>query len=174
MEIPLSLQDQGLWSKAQLKWHINCQELMAVFLTLQKFIYLLKNRTIKVRTDNIAVRQYIKKEGATGSPTLCKLTLQLLSWCSLIAEHVPGIQNSLADPLSHWMVSQRRSIWLIELLDCVFLPWLFLTRPCLYKSYLSIPPSFSPWPCCYYISWTVFWTMFLIRWLYPKCACYHW
>ena len=75
-----NLKVQGLWSKAQMKWYINCKEIMAVILTQKKFVYLLKGKTVKIRTDNIAIKQYINKEGGTGSPTLCKLALQLLTW----------------------------------------------------------------------------------------------
>ena len=70
-----NLKVQGLWTRAQAKWHINCQVMMAVILTLKKFVYLLKGKFIKIRMDNIAVKQYINKEGGTKSASLCKLAL---------------------------------------------------------------------------------------------------
>ena len=87
---------------AQAKWHINCQEMM----TLKEFVYLLKGKCINIRTDNIAVKQHINKEGGTKSISFCQLALELLSWTtqnkmSLTAEHVPGVQNTLADTLCH-------------------------------------------------------------------------
>jgi hypothetical protein len=56
-------------------------------------------------TDNTTVRQYVNKKGGTRSPTLCALTLKLYNWCiehdiSLVAQHVPGVSNVLADSLS--------------------------------------------------------------------------
>jgi hypothetical protein len=56
-------------------------------------------------TDNTSVRQYINKQGGTKSHTLCALTINLFEWCqkreiSLMAQHVPGVENVLADVLS--------------------------------------------------------------------------
>jgi hypothetical protein len=105
------LRVQGLWTTTQKNWHINSLELMAVFLTLKKFVQFLCHKKVRVKTDNIVVREYINQEGGTGSPTLCKLTLHLLSWCLhqgivLVAEYVPGVQNTMADSLSRQIVSQ--------------------------------------------------------------------
>lgn len=104
-------QVQGRWDKSQAKLHINCKELLAVHLTLKTFLHVVQNKVVKVRTDNIPVKEYINHLGGTGSHSLCALTINLLNWCHqkgihLMAEHVPGVQNVLADSLSRKMLSQ--------------------------------------------------------------------
>jgi hypothetical protein len=108
---------QGRWTKKQRALHINCQELLAVHLTLSRFRHLLRNQRVLVRTDNVAVKQYINKQGGTVSPSLCALTLKLIQWCnqqhiSLRAEHVPGVDNRLADTLSRKMLNQTE--WMLK------------------------------------------------------------
>jgi hypothetical protein len=96
---------QGKWDSVHRSLHINCLELLAVQRTLQAFQYHLRGHTVLVMTDNTSVRQYINKQGGTKSHTLCALTLKLFQWCQshdilLVAQHVPGIENTLADRLS--------------------------------------------------------------------------
>jgi hypothetical protein len=106
-----SLKVQGLWTSSQMALHINCLEMLAVLHTLRAFRQQIQGKSVLVKTDNIAVRQYINFSGGTGSAALCALSLRLLRWCmtwkiSLIAEYVPGIQNTLADTLSRRILSQ--------------------------------------------------------------------
>ena len=58
-----------------------------------------------VLTDNTTTVAYINKEGGTQSPTLCYLALDLWAWCRqhriyLVANHISGVRNVLADALS--------------------------------------------------------------------------
>ena len=62
-------------------------------------------QTVLVQTDNMTVLHYINKLGGTKSLSLCNLTIDLINWCTshkidLIAKHIPGVQNTLADMLS--------------------------------------------------------------------------
>lgn len=105
------LKVQGRWSNAQKKYHINCLEMLAVHYTLRAFSHLLLGKVVCVETDNIAVRQYLNKQGGTGSPALCALAMKLLTWCkgqriTLVAEYIAGIDNTLADTLSRKTLSQ--------------------------------------------------------------------
>ena len=121
-------QTQGKWKENQLSLHINCQEMLAVLYTLRKFVSFLKGHRVLVLTDSMAVKQYINKLGGTKSASLCALTLRLIQWCaenniSLMAQHVPGIQNTLADqlsrqfcPLIEWSLKQR-------VVDSLFVLW---------------------------------------------------
>lgn len=119
---------QGRWSPKQAKLHINCQELLAVHFTLKTFLQLVKNKVVKVRTDSISVKQYINKLGGTGSQDLCALAVSLLQWCNghgitLIAEHVPGVLNTLADSLSRNILSQTEWSLKLTVVQSLFQLW---------------------------------------------------
>ncbi|KAL0177571.1 hypothetical protein M9458_026465, partial [Cirrhinus mrigala] len=95
----------GTWTRAQAKWHINCLELKAVFLALQGFLPLIKDRHVLVRTDNTTVVSYINHQGGIRSRSLQRLAERFLLWAdrnllSVRAVHVPGSQNCGADMLS--------------------------------------------------------------------------
>ncbi len=44
----------GLWTRPRLQWHINCLELLAVWLALRRFKSLLHDKHVLVLTDNTA------------------------------------------------------------------------------------------------------------------------
>ncbi len=52
---------QGLWEGPHLMWHINCLEMLAVFLPLKHFLPDLRGRHVLVRTDNTSVISYINR-----------------------------------------------------------------------------------------------------------------
>ncbi|GAA6064854.1 uncharacterized protein LOC113526632, partial [Tachysurus ichikawai] len=95
---------QGLWSGPRLLWHINCLEMMAVFLGLKHFLPDLGDRHVLVRTDNTAVVSYINHQGGLRSRPLYKLARAVLLWSrdrlSLRAIYIPGRLNVRADALS--------------------------------------------------------------------------
>ena len=58
-----------------------------------------------ITTDNSTVVSYINKQGGTRSPTLLRLTVELLLWLEaqnikVRARHIPGCLNMIADHLS--------------------------------------------------------------------------
>ena len=85
----------GQWSLAWAKHHINWHELQAVWLTLQHFLPQVRGTAVDVLTDNSTTVAYINKEGGTQSPTLCYLQHGI----HLIATHISGVRNVLADAL---------------------------------------------------------------------------
>ena len=96
---------KGIWSQPESMLHINFLELKAVFLALQEFEPMCRDQTLLVVTNNTTVVAYINKEGGTRLGCLCALLWRLLSWCSLrqivlIARHLPGRLNVIADKLS--------------------------------------------------------------------------
>ncbi|KAI2668522.1 Transposon Tf2-11 polyprotein [Labeo rohita] len=109
----------------QLTWHINCLEMLAVFLALKHFLPDLRDRHVLVRTDNTAVVSYINHQGGLRSRPLYKLAHQILVWSqdkllSLRAVYVPGHLNLGADILSRqgprpgeWMLHPEvvKQIW---------------------------------------------------------------
>ena len=93
----------GIWSPQEAHLHIN--SLLAVFLALQSFEELISEQSIMIRSDNSTVVSYINHQEGTHSPSLCNLTSVLWDRCRergihLLASHVPGENNLLADFLS--------------------------------------------------------------------------
>ena len=77
----------------------------SIWLTLQHFLPQVRDTAVDVLMDNSTTVAYINKEGGTQSPTLCYLALDLWAWCRqhgiyLVANHISGVRNVLADVLS--------------------------------------------------------------------------
>ncbi len=95
----------GLWTGSRLQWHVNCLELLAVWLALRRFKRLLHDKHVLVHTDNTATVAYINHQGGLRSRRLSQLARHLLLWSqkhlrSLRAVHIPGELNHAADELS--------------------------------------------------------------------------
>lgn len=79
--------------------------MMAVWLALRHWESRCTNQPVLILSDNTTVVAYIQKSGGTHSPSLCMLAFRLLCWCKsrgidLVARHIPGRLNVLADSLS--------------------------------------------------------------------------
>ncbi len=66
--------------------------------------------------DSVAALSYINNRGGTSSPELTRLAKELWLWCmerniSLPAEHLPGVQNTIADEESR--VMKDRTDWML-------------------------------------------------------------
>ncbi len=70
----------GLWTGSRLQWHVNCLELLAVWLALRRFKVLLHDKHVLVRTDNTATVAYINHQGGLRSRRLSQLARHLLLW----------------------------------------------------------------------------------------------
>ncbi len=95
----------GVWTGPQLHWHINCLELLAVHLALNRLKRRLRGEHVLVRTDNTATVAYINRQGGLHSRRMSQLARHLLLWSrkhlrSLRAIHIPGLLNRTADELS--------------------------------------------------------------------------
>ena len=109
------MQVAGTWSENLQKQHINYLEMMAVFLGLKHFVKHLENKVVLVKTDNTTVMCYINKQGGTRSPSLCILTWNMFQWAIkhkivLIAQHVSGRNNCLADLLSRGVQNKEHGV----------------------------------------------------------------
>ena len=103
--------------------------MQAVFLALKHFKQMVQNQTVLLRTDNSTVVAYVNRQGGTKSVDLCLLTWDLLLWCrdnavKLIAAHIPGKRNVIADRLSRGQ-STKHTEWTLlqEIVDLVFKRW---------------------------------------------------
>ena len=89
----------GIWTHTDRKLHISCLELKAVVSALKHWAPVLQGRQVMISTDNLTVVSYIKKQGGTRSPTLLRLTVELLLWLEaqniiiVRARHIPGCLN---------------------------------------------------------------------------------
>ncbi len=95
----------GHWSKREGYLHINCLEMLAVWLGLRTLLPDLKDHHVLVRSDSMTVVSYINRQGGLSSKHLFFLIERLLRWAqcnlrSLRATHVPGKMNLGADMLS--------------------------------------------------------------------------
>ena len=98
-------QISGTWTHTDRKLHISCLELKAVIHALQHWAPVLQGHQVMIATDNSTVVSYINKQGGTHSPTLLRLTVELLLWLEaqniiVRARHIPGCLNVIADHLS--------------------------------------------------------------------------
>ena len=98
-------QVSGTWTHTDCRLHISCLELKAVFHALQHWAQMLQGHQVMIATDNSTVVSYINKQGGTHSPTLLRLTVELLLWLEaqniiVRARHIPGCLNVIADHLS--------------------------------------------------------------------------
>ncbi|KAL0195636.1 hypothetical protein M9458_009212, partial [Cirrhinus mrigala] len=95
----------GSWTGPRLQWHINCLELLDVFLALRRFRQMLRGEHVLVRTDNMATVAYINHQGGLRFHHMSQLARHFLLWSlkwhkSLRAVHIPGELNRAADALS--------------------------------------------------------------------------
>ncbi len=95
----------GVWTGPQRHWHINCLELLAVYLALGRLKGPLRGKHVLVRTDNTATVAYINHQGGLRSRRMSQLARHLLLWSqkhlrSLRAIHIPGVLYRVADKLS--------------------------------------------------------------------------
>ncbi len=88
-----------------LHWHINCLELLAVHLALNRLKRRLRGEHVLVRTDSTETVAYINRQGGLCSRRMSQLAHHLLLWSrkhlsSLRTIHIPGLLNRTADELS--------------------------------------------------------------------------
>lgn len=81
--------------------HVNCQEMEAVFLTLEHFQYKVHNKTVLIRCDTTTLVQFIRKQGVIqiSTPLSSNVGTLELSVC-LKATHIAEKMNIQADHLS--------------------------------------------------------------------------
>ena len=106
----------GTWSPTQTSEHINVLEMLAVRNALYHFERSLEGKTVLIRSDNSTVVCYINRQGGTNSPQLCMIVWNIFQWClnrniSILAAHIPGKKNSLADSLSRGNVKVKVTEW---------------------------------------------------------------
>uniref|UniRef100_A0AC35F1D6 Reverse transcriptase domain-containing protein n=1 Tax=Panagrolaimus sp. PS1159 TaxID=55785 RepID=A0AC35F1D6_9BILA len=98
----MSTSTGGRWDKTESKLHINILELKAAMFGLQIACKDLANTGVRLETDNAVTVAYINRRGGTKNKQLLELANELWTWAlgrklHIIASHIPGIQNVIAD-----------------------------------------------------------------------------
>lgn len=161
-----SQEASGRWDKDHQSLHINVLELKAVLLCLQQFEDHVRNKAVLVLSDNVTAVHYINKQGGTHSRQLNELAVTLLMWCqeravSLLARHIVGSLNVLADNLSRGTVDPKEWTLAAKVTAEIFRQWgtpqvdLFANRwnfripnyvsPCPDPDALSVDALSMPW-----------------------------
>ncbi len=91
----------GNWSSEEANLHINILELKAAIFAVFAFCKEMKNKVIKIYSDNTTTVTYLNNMGGTKED-LNDLTRQLWLWCLdnknfIICSHLPGVNNGDAD-----------------------------------------------------------------------------
>ena len=94
----------GPWIGSEIEWHINEKELQAAFFTLKAFCSLFRNVHIRLHMDNTTAIAYVNGQGGKKH-FLNRIAREIWLWAQerliwLSAEHIPGVQNVLADEAS--------------------------------------------------------------------------
>ena len=103
----------GPWSLKEGQHDINYLDLLVIFLAIQTFAGENRELTILIQTDNRSAMSYVNKRGGTHSASLTQLAKKLWQWCmdrkiSLVAEHIPGLQNQAAD--EEWETTRQMGL----------------------------------------------------------------
>lgn len=101
------------FSSEWLKYHISVREFLPIVIALELWVHLLKNCTVVLHSDNMAVVHVINKN-TSKDPHLMQLMrrLMILSLQHNIhfhAKHIQGISNTAADLLSRLQVKEFKA-----------------------------------------------------------------
>lgn len=103
----------GRWDSSESQYHINYLELLAISLALKSFLHLIKNRHIKVMTDNSTAVSYITNMGGTKSKDCNEVSKDIWILCRIhniwiTCTHIAGISNVKADANSRVFEDQLK------------------------------------------------------------------
>ena len=127
---PEGLLFHGLWTEDQSQLHINVLEMKAIFLSLSQAVHKVKDYTVLISADNTTVVAYIRHQGGTHSTELSEEVRNVLNLClahniQLLAKHIPGRFNALADRMSRvgkpisteWSLNQEIANKIFQIMD---------------------------------------------------------
>ena len=105
------------WSAQEKMLHINVLELKGVLLAIQALPKNQRQIAVSLNMDNSTAVSYVNHKGGTHSMEFVLLTLEFWHWCMLrdiylIAQHVPGKTNTLAD--RQWRDFKDEASWKLD------------------------------------------------------------
>lgn len=96
----------GKFVNSQTKWPIIQKEIYPIIKAFKRFDYLLQNHLpgIIIRTDHRNILFVLQPSKATSKNALGRIYrwALLLQSCNITVQHIPGVENVLADLLSRW------------------------------------------------------------------------
>lgn len=107
----------GRWTDDEKLKHINFLEILAIFFALKSYKTKIKNKHVKIMTDNSTAVAYINNMGGSKSNDCNEISRQVWLWCInegiwLTCSHIPGILNTEADKKSR--VFNDRTEWKLK------------------------------------------------------------
>ena len=95
----------GLWSATETTRHINELELLAIRKAVLHSLLLIRGKVLMIHLDNSSTVAYLQNQEGTCSLPMFHLSWEILLECqlqgiTLLARHIPGHLNVLADGLS--------------------------------------------------------------------------
>ena len=176
----------GRWHFSESQHHINYLELLAIYLALKSFLHLIKNKHIKIVTDNSTAVSYINNMGGTKSKDCNRVSKDIWMLCRhhriwLTCTHIAGALNIKADMKSRIFDDQLE--WKLD--EHVFkklcTTWdkpgidLFASR---LNNQVKMYCSWKPDPKCSYVNaFSLNWGEFNFIYLFPpfsllsRCIC---
>ena len=102
----------GMWPKKCFGLHISLLELYPIFLAFHLYGDQFKDKCICIHSDNIAV-VHILNSNTSKDPLMMIMVRKLVLFCMLNnvllkAQHIPGVDNELADSISRF---QMERVW---------------------------------------------------------------
>ncbi|KAM4697809.1 uncharacterized protein WCC33_013413 [Rhinophrynus dorsalis] len=112
-----NLSTGGKWSPQERRLHINCLELLAGSFALKSLAKDQVHCCILLKMDNVSAVQYINRLGGTRSKPLADLVKDFWHFCldrniTVLAEHLPGLSNAVADWNSRYLADH--SDWMLH------------------------------------------------------------
>ena len=109
----------GAWSAKEANIHINIKEMIAIYYAIRSFRHHLKNKHVRVLTDNTTAVAVLNKMGSTRSPACNLMAQKIWNYCFqdsiyITCAHIPGVENTVPDKESRteykqaeWMLDKR-------------------------------------------------------------------
>ena len=113
-----SVSTGGRWTEQEQEFHINYLEILAIFFVLKSFCSQVKNKHVRIFTDNATAKAYINNMGGTRSPLCNRIAKDIWVWCLdrniwLSIGFVAGKDNVMADRNSRIFVNQTAE-WMLR------------------------------------------------------------
>ena len=95
----------GRWTCEESTHHINYLELLAIFMALRSFSDRVRNKFVRIMSDNTSAVSYINNMGGIKSDACNSVSMAIWYWCVehnvwIVCTHIPGKENIDADRLS--------------------------------------------------------------------------
>ena len=107
----------GQWTAEEAKLHINILELKAILFGLKSFFPGVRDKHIRIQSDNSTAVAYVNNKGGVKSIDCHRQAKAIWEWAlprniNLSAEHLPGSDNTMADKASR--IFDENTEWALD------------------------------------------------------------